>query len=117
MDLGERQRHLLMHAHERFHRAVHGLAVGSAPLNERIADVFATDLSDLAPTDLPHEVGARLKAYQREWRALGDVGPEGRIRVWARSLSLEKAREVAHWIVDADDEIDGLLNDELYRSR
>lgn len=109
-----------MHAHERFHRAVHGLAVSSAPLTKRIADVFATDLSDLEPDDLPPQVGARLKAYREAWRAQ-DVAPHlrplGLIALWARSLSWRKAREVAHWIVDADDEIDVLLDEELYRSR
>jgi hypothetical protein len=110
----------LLHSHERFHLAFRGLAVSSAPLTKRIADVFAAYLADLEPSDLPPEVGARFKAYREAWRAQ-DVAPHlrplGLIALWARSLSWRKAREVAHWIVDAHDEIDGLLNEELYRSR
>ena len=116
MDPGESQRLPLLHARERFHRAVRGLAVSSAPLKKRVADVFNTDLSDLEPTDLPSKVGARLRAYREAWEAYGD-GPYvdyfGLIALWARGLSWRKAREVARWIVDADDEIDGLL-DEAY---
>lgn len=110
----------LLHSHERFHLAFRGLAVSSDPLKKRIADVFATYLADLEPDDLPTEVGARFKAYREAWRAQGDapyVSYFGLIAVWARSLSWKKARGVAHWIVDAHDEIDGLLCEELYRPR
>ena len=103
----------------RFHQAVRGLAVSPKPLRQRIGDVFAAYLSDLEPGNLPPEVGARLKAYSDAWDAQVDwhggrlVNYYGSVGLWARSLTWKQAREVAHWVVDAHDEISLLLDDGL----
>ncbi len=113
----------LLHSHERFHLAFRGLAVSSAPLTQRIAEVFAAYLADLDADELPPNVGARFCEYQESWRAHKSWRSEeyvqhfGLIQTWVRDLSWKKAREVARWIVDAHDEIDSLLCDELSRAR
>lgn len=86
---------------EKFSQAVDSLATGLGSLQERIASAFAYGLSHLLPRHedlLPPEVANRLREYEEEWSALGDVGGKGQIAVWVSGLSDDEAIEVATWI-------------------
>ena len=100
---------------EKLHLAVGSLATSPASLQQRIAKVFISHLYGLLDIGtLPPTLDAKFKAYPGAWNKIKGSPPEGLIQAWAQSLTNDEAVEVARRIVDAHDEVQGLLEEESH---
>ena len=102
----------LAYAHEKLTGAVHALATGPGPINERLADAFVIHLVHVQPKDdLPEHLRTDFE------RLLGRVtthGPElegeGQIHASVRAMTQDEAVEVAREIMRLRAEVSSQRN-------
>lgn len=106
----------LNYAHEKYGTAVRILALGDAPLRDRLLDAYRSSASSAHPPrgglgpEIDAEVQTRIEDFDARMTAAGD-GPDGSIAATVAQMSDEEVREVAAELVSISRELDFAWHD------
>jgi len=88
--------------HEKFAAAVRKLATGRGSIQERLVGALREVYQAKEDEDVPIDVALEIQQFERLWNAAQQMGGEGQIEAWTRTLPDGEAVEIADWIVSAE---------------